>query len=235
MARGQKLALVTGANRGIGFETCRQLADAGFHVMLTSRDPGKGQRAADLLRRQGKDVGYEHLDVTDSKSITRLLGIVRRRTGRLDALVNNAAVYLDEDVSVFEVDEQTVRATLETNFYGPLAMCRAFIPVMQAQRYGRVVNVSSGAGQLSEMTGRSAAYKVSKAALNALTRIVADEVRHANVKVNAACPGWVRTSMGGPHAPRSVEQGADTIVWLATLPEEGPTGGFFRDRTPIPW
>ena len=233
--RPQRIALVTGANRGIGFETCRQLAGAGLRVILTSRDPAKGRRAADLLRREGKDVAWEPLDVTDSKSVKRLLDAVRRRFGRLDVLVNNAAVYLDEDVSVFEVDDATVRATLETNFYGPLAMCRAFVPLMQAQGYGRVVNVSSGAGQLSSMTGGAAAYKVSKAALNALTRIVADEVRPANIKVNAVCPGWVRTKMGGPGAPRSPEQAAETIVWLATLPDRGPTGGFFRDRKPIAW
>ena len=233
--RPQRIALVTGANRGIGFETCRQLAGAGLRVILTSRDPAKGRRAADLLRREGKDVACEPLDVTDSKSVKRLLDAVRRRFGRLDVLVNNAAVYLDEDVSVFEVDDATVRATLETNFYGPLAMCRAFVPLMRAQGYGRVVNVSSGAGQLSSMTGGTAAYKVSKAALNALTRIVADEVRPANIKVNAVCPGWVRTKMGGPRAPRSPEQGAETIVWLATLPDRGPTGGFFRDRKAIAW
>jgi len=233
--RPQRIALVTGANRGIGFETCRQLAGAGLRVILTSRDPAKGRRAADLLRREGKDVAWEPLDVTDSKSVKRLLDAVRRGFGRLDVLVNNAAVYLDEDVSVFEVDDATVRATLETNFYGPLAMCRAFVPLMQAQGYGRVVNVSSRAGQLSDMTGGTAAYKVSKAALNALTRIVADEVRPANIKVNAVCPGWVRTKMGGPRAPRSPEQGAETIVWLATLPDRGPTGGFFRDRKAIAW
>jgi len=233
--RPQRIALVTGANRGIGFETCRQLAGAGLQVILASRDPAKGQRAADLLRRQGKDVASEQLDVTDPKSVNRLLAAVRRRFGRLDVLVNNAGVYLDEDVSVFEVTEDTVRRTLETNFYGPLAVCRAFVPLMRAQGYGRVVNVSSGAGQLSTMTGGTAAYKVSKVALNALTRIMADEVRPANIKINAVCPGWVRTEMGGPRAPRSPEQAAETIVWLATLPDRGPTGGFFRDRNAIAW
>ncbi|HKV45689.1 MAG TPA: SDR family oxidoreductase [bacterium] len=234
MTLPQKIALVTGANRGIGFEVCRQLAVAGLHVVLTSRDPVKGRHAADRLRAEGREVSDESLDVTDPRSVARLLGAVRGRFGRLDVLINNAGVYLDEDVRVFDLDVAVMRTTLEVNFYGPLAMCRAFVPLMKAHGYGRVVNVSSGAGQLAGMRGRTAAYKVSKAALNALTRIVADEVRPV-VKVNAMCPGWVLTEMGGPHAPRTPEEAADTIVWLATLPASGPTGGFFRNRKRIAW
>ncbi|HLW58884.1 MAG TPA: SDR family oxidoreductase [bacterium] len=234
MTLSQKIALVTGANRGIGFEVCRQLSDAGLHVILASRDPVKGRHAAGRLRAEDREVSVQPLDVTDPKSVAGLLRAVRRQFGRLDVLINNAGVYLDEGVSVFDVGTAVMRATLEVNFFGPLSLCRAFVPLMQAHGYGRVVNVSSRAGQLTGMRGRTAAYKVSKAALNALTLIVADEVRPA-IKVNAMYPGWVRTDMGGPHAPRSPEEAADTVVWLATLPASGPTGGFFRDRKRIAW
>jgi NAD(P)-dependent dehydrogenase (short-subunit alcohol dehydrogenase family) len=160
---------------------------------------------------------------------------VLKEFGRLDVLVNNAGVYPDEGISVFEVPLETVQLTMAINFYGPFHLCRAFVPLMRRQNYGRVVNVSSGAGSITELAGRTAAYKLSKVALNALTRIVADEVRGHNIKVNAMCPGWVRTEMGGPAAPRSVEEAVDTIIWLATLGDDGPTGGFFRDQQPIPW
>jgi NAD(P)-dependent dehydrogenase (short-subunit alcohol dehydrogenase family) len=152
--------------------------------------------------------------------------------------VNNAAAYLDEGVSVLDVELDTVRATMENNLYGPLLLCQALVPGMIRRGYGRVVNVSSGAGQLSSMADYAPSYSISKAGLNALTRMVADAARSAgakNVLVNAVDPGWVRTDMGGAGAPRSVEQGVDTIVWLATLPDGGPTGGFFHDRKPIPW
>ncbi len=230
------IALVTGANRGIGYETCRQLADQGFQVILTSRDPAKGEAAAKTLRGAGKTVDFLPLDVTDAASAAQLAQVVRSQYGRLDVLVNNAAVYLDEGVSVFDIDESTLHTTIETNLYGPFHLCRAFAPMMRAQRYGRIVNVSSTSGQLNSMGGRTASYAMSKAALNALTCIVAAELRGAgDIKVNSVCPGWVRTDMGGPGAPRSVQQGADTIIWLATLPADGPSGGFFRDRKPIPW
>lgn len=230
-----QIALVTGGNRGIGYEVCRQLADEGFQVLLTGRSLNRGEEAAAALRSQGLRVEYLRLDVTDRDAIGEAASSVRDRFGRLDVLVNNAAVYLDEGVSVFDVSLDTLRLTMETNFYGPLQLCRVFIPLMQRQRYGRVVNVSSGGGALTGMSGRTAAYKISKTALNALTRILADEVSEYDIKVNAVCPGWVNTDMGGPAAPRSVQQAADTIVWLATLPADGPSGGFFRDRKPIDW
>jgi NAD(P)-dependent dehydrogenase (short-subunit alcohol dehydrogenase family) len=230
-----RIAVVTGANRGIGFETCRQLAGPDCHVILTSRDEAKGQQAADILRQEGKPVSYYPLDVTDLASVARLRTEVLEEFGRLDVLVNNAGVYLDEGISVFDVPLETVQLTMDVNFYGPFHLCRAFVPLMRRQNYGRVVNVSSGAGLITDMDGRTAAYKISKVALNALTRIVADEAGGYNIKVNTMCPGWVRTEMGGPAAPRSVEEAADTIIWLATLQDNGPTGGFFRDRKPIPW
>jgi NAD(P)-dependent dehydrogenase (short-subunit alcohol dehydrogenase family) len=230
-----RVAIVTGANRGIGYETCRALASRGLRVVLTSRDAAKGAAAARELADSGADVVHHELDVTDDRSIGALVRWAESELGRIDVLVNNAALYLDESVSVLDVDLATARATIETNLYGPLLLCQAVAPGMIRRRYGRIVNVSSGAGQLSTMGDYAPSYSMSKAALNALTRMVADAVQGKNILVNAADPGWVRTTMGGRSAPRSVAQGADTIVWLATLPDDGPTGGFFHDRAPMPW
>ena len=235
MERSPRVAVVTGANRGLGLETCRQLAELGYHVVLTSRDPAKGEPAALRLARGGLPVTHRALDVTDPKSVRALEQALEVERGGIDVLINNAAVLLDGDKSVVDVDPEVFPATLRTNLYGPLLLCQAFIPGMVRRGYGRVVNVSSGAGQLSSMKDYAPAYSVSKAALNALTRMFAAAARGANVLVNAADPGWVRTDMGGPRAPRSIAQGADTIVWLATLPDGGPTGGFYHDRKPIPW
>ncbi len=230
-----RIALVTGGNRGLGLETCRQLARRGHQVILTSRNQAKGRAATLELKREGLHVATLPLDVTSFKGIARLKESVMAEFGRVDILVNNAALYLDEGRSVFEVDLDTFRTTIETNLYGPLALCQTFVPQMMEHGYGRVVNVSSGSGQLSSMEDDTPAYAMSKAALNALTVMVADAARGRNVLVNSVCPGWVRTDMGGPGASRSIEEGADTIVWAATLPDGGPTGGFFRDRQPIPW
>ncbi len=227
--------VVTGANRGLGLETCRQLAALGHRVVLTSRDTAKGQTAAEQLRRQGGNVVYHPLDVTSADSIRQLRDFVVHEFGAAEGLVNNAALYLDEGRDVLDVEIETYRLTLETNTIGPLMLCQAFVPLMVRQNYGRVVNVSSGAGQIASMAGDTPSYRLSKLALNGLTRMLADSVKGANVLVNAVCPGWVRTDMGGPFAPVSVEAGADTIVWLATLPDGGPSGGFFRDRKPIEW
>ena len=224
-------ALVTGGNRGIGFEACRQLARAGLHVVLTARDPGRGEEAAKALRDEGLPVSFEQIDVTDGGSVE---ACARRLSGagtEIDVLVNNAGVYPTE--GVFSVDEETFRRALDINTLGPFRTCRTFVPVMVRRGYGRVVNVSSGGGSFGEGIG-PVAYGASKAALNALTVKVAEAVR-GNVKANAMCPGWVRTDMGGAGAPRSPEQAAETLVWLATLPADGPNGGLFRDRRPIPW
>ena len=231
-----KIAVVTGGNRGIGFETCRQLAKQGLHVVLTSREPEKGQRAVETLSSEGLNVTHHPLTVTDSDSVAQLAAFLQDEFGRVDALVNNAGVYLDaEGSSVFEAEIDTLRQTLETNVYAPLQLAQAIVPMMRQQNYGRIVNVSSGMGQLTQMGGGAPGYRLSKTALNALTRILAAELEGTNILVNSVCPGWVRTDMGGESAPRSPEQGADTIVWLATLPDGSPTGGFFRDRAPIPW
>lgn len=219
----------------MGLETCRALAQRGYQVILTSRVQQLGQQAAQPFVQQGLSVTSFALDVTNEGSIQHLQRVLEERFGGVDVLVNNAAIYPDKGRSVLEVEPETFRATMETNFYGPLLLCQAWVPGMITRGYGRVVNVSSRAGQLSAMGDFAPAYSASKAALNALTRIVADAARESNVLVNAVDPGWVRTRMGGPAASRSVELGADTIVWLATLPDGGPTGGFFHDRQPIPW
>ncbi len=240
MNTARNIAVVTGANRGLGLETCRQLAQRGLRVILTSRDPGRGQAARDGLRAKGQEITFHPLDVTDAGSVDRLREFILHEYGRVDVLVNNAGVFLDpiggsepSASSVFRSDIDTVRTTMETNLYGPLRLCQSLLPLMQGS--GRVVNVSSGMGQLSEMNGGCPGYRFSKTALNALTRIMADELQNTRIKVNSVCPGWVRTDMGGPNATRSVEAGAATIVWLATLDDDGPSGGFFRDREPIPW
>ncbi|HET7234110.1 MAG TPA: SDR family oxidoreductase [Longimicrobium sp.] len=230
----KRVALVTGGNRGIGLETCRQLARLGYRVVLGARDVDRGDAAARGLLSEG-EVMARRVDVTDFAGLRALAAELERELGGVDVLVNNAAVLLDEGVGVLDVDIATARETLETNLLGALAACRAFVPGMIARRYGRVVNVSSGAGQLSGMEGYAPSYSISKAALNALTRQVASAGRGRNVLVNSVDPGWVRTDMGGSSAPRSVRQGADTVVWLATLPDGGPTGGFFHERRAIDW
>jgi NAD(P)-dependent dehydrogenase (short-subunit alcohol dehydrogenase family) len=239
MIAKSRLAVVTGANRGIGLEVARQLAEKGYHVVLAARDLSKGRAAAEKLTRGGSQVEAAELDVSDAASISRFAELVATKFGRLDVLVNNAGVFLDSDepegTSAFQVRADTIRNSLETNVFGPFQLMQKLLPVMRKAGYGRVVNVSSGMGQLTEMNGGYPAYRVSKTALNALTRIFSEELQGTGVLVNSACPGWVKTDMGGPNAERSVEEGADTIVWLATLPEGGPTGGFFRDRERIEW
>lgn len=232
---GKRIAIVSGANRGIGFETCRQLSQLGFLTILTSRDENKGKAAVELLQQEGGDLIYQQLDVADLNSITRLASYLKENFDRCDILINNAGVFLDRGKSVFDVPLEVLRETLEINFFSALNMCRAFVPFMRVHQYGRIVNVSSGMGSIANMGGYSAAYKLSKLVMNAMTRIMADEINEINIKVNTMAPGWVRTDMGGQSAPRSLAQGADTIIWLATLPDDGPTGGFFEDRKPIAW
>lgn len=233
----QRVAVVTGANRGIGLEICRQLARRGdLHVILTSRDGERGRTAANELRAEGLAVDFQPLDVTEESSIAGLTRHVAEACRRCDVLVNNAGVMIDPRGSrVLDSRIGTYRDTLEANFIGPLRLAQGIVPLMKKNRYGRIVNVSSGQGQLADMGPGTPAYRVSKTALNALTRTLAAELRGTGILVNTMCPGWVKTRMGGPSAPRTVEQGADTAIWLATLPDDGPTGGFFRDRKPIPW
>jgi len=223
----QPVALVSGASRGIGREIARQLAaDHGFAVLAGARDPdGAGE----------PDHGsndWVQLDVADAASVQRLAERVRSEPGRLDVLVNNAGVYGGHE-SVADFDLAEAHAVLETNVFGAWRLTQAMLPLLHESPRARIVNVSSGAGQLSDMDGGRAAYRVSKAGLNVLTRVLAAD--EEGILTNSLCPGWVRTDMGGENAPRSVEEGADTAVWLATLPDDGPSGGFFRNREPIPW
>ena len=228
---------MTGANRGIGFEICRQLArQPGLRVVLASRDGKKGKAAADRLRGEGLEVDNHKLDVISDSSIRTLADWMADTYKRCDILVNNAGILADPRGSrVLDSKVETWRDTLETNLVGPLRLIQSLVPLMKQNGYGRIVNVSSGQGQLSDMGVGTPAYRVSKTALNALTRTLAAELKGSGILVNVVCPGWVKTDMGGASAPRTVEQGADTAVWLATLPEDGASGGFFRDRKPIPW
>ena len=238
----QQVALVTGSNRGIGFEIARQLAMKKIQVVLTSRNSTNGEAALKKLTGDGgsiKKVVSMQLDVSSQVSVDGLLNEVEKTFGRLDILVNNAAILSDrDDLLASSADLETVKATLETNLIGAWRMCKAFIPLMKKNGYGRIVNVSSGAGEFEYMAtsgGYWPAYSVSKASLNALTVMLASELRGTNILVNAVCPGWVRTDMGGSNATRSVEEGAATPVWLATLPNGGPTGHNYYDKKQISW
>ncbi|MBD1910882.1 MULTISPECIES: SDR family oxidoreductase [unclassified Leptolyngbya] len=235
MSPVDRIAVVTGANRGIGLETARQLAQHGIHVILTSRDQDNGIAAAKTLQSAGLPVTPQVLDVANPASIQSLVDFLTAEFGGVDILVNNAGVYLDNGLTGLNVPTEIVRQTLEINTLAPLQLSQAVIPLMRQRDRGRIVNVSSGMGALTDMTGSSLAYRVSKTALNAITRILADELSDTNILVNSVCPGWVKTAMGGESAPRSVEKGADTIVWLAMLPDGAPSGLFWRDREPIAW
>lgn len=228
----KRVALVSGGNRGIGLEVCRQLADGGLVVLLGSRDEEKGREAADKL---SGEVHVRRLDVTDQDSVDSLISSIRDEFGRLDVLMNNAGVANDRGQSGVEADLDRVRDALEANLLGAWRLTEAAIPLMREDGYGRIVNISSGLGAINDMGGGSPAYRVSKAGLNALTRILASELRGTGVLVNSVCPGWVRTDMGTESASRPVSEGADTPVWAATLPNNGPTGGFYRDRRLIEW
>ncbi len=228
-----RTALVTGANRGIGLEVCRQLASAGHSVVLTARDPRLGEKAAGALRTEGLVVRFEQLDVTDESTVDACARRLDAGGVQVDILVNNASTYPQAPVLALTTSE--LDQVLRTNLHGSLWTCRAFLPGMLARGFGRVVNVSSGYGSFADgLESSPPAYGISKAALNALTVVLARAV-HGDVKVNAVDPGWVRTRMGGPQASLSVEEGASGVVWLATLPPDGPNGGFFHDKRPTAW
>jgi NAD(P)-dependent dehydrogenase (short-subunit alcohol dehydrogenase family) len=230
----KKIALVTGANRGLGFETCKQLSQLGITVLLTSRDPTKGEVAAKQLIDKGLDVIFYQLDVSDRSNIKDIFTKIENQFGRLDILINNAAILYDKDQSTMNADLELVNKALTTNLFGPWLLCQAFIPLMEKNGYGRIVNVSSGAASMHYMEGGTPAYGISKVALNALTRKLASELGRKNVLVNSVDPGWVATDMGG-HGGRPIEEGCRGIVWAATLPNNGPSGGFFYDGEPELW
>ncbi len=237
-----RVAVVTGASRGLGLGISHGLAEKGYRVVMVARDGEKLAAAAEGLRRLGLTVDTVQADVSRQAEVDALAAWVQRELGRADVLVNNAGVLLEpkdfmdpEPASAFKVKPEWVEQTLAVNTLGPFRMCQALIPLMAQRDYGRVVNLSSGMGQLSDMGGYWPGYRMSKTALNTLTRVLATELAGSNIKVNSVCPGWVRTDMGGPHAERSVEQAVPGILWAATLPDDGPTGGFFRDGQVIPW
>jgi NAD(P)-dependent dehydrogenase (short-subunit alcohol dehydrogenase family) len=232
MAENGRVALVSGGNRGIGLEIVRQLAERSITTILGSRDEESGRKAAEEL---SGNVVVQGLDVSDEKSVGRLASFVEKTFGRLDVLVNNAGVSNDEGQRGVDADLDRVREALETNLFGAWRLCEVAIPLMQRHGYGRIVNMSTGMAALEDMGGGSPGYRVSKTGLNALTRILASELRGSGILVNSVEPGWVQTDMGGSRAPRPVGEGAEGAVWAATLPNNGPTGGFFRDRRPIPW
>jgi len=229
-----QIAVVTGANRGIGLEICRQMARKGVKVILTARNDEKGKKAEEKLQNEGLDVVFHQMDVTDEESIQQAANYVMENFGRLNILINNAGIGVDRDNSGLNTNLDKTREILETNTFGPLRVCRVFIPIMLKSGPGRIINISSGMGALSDMGSGATGYRISKTALNTVTRILASELEDTNISVNSMAPGWVRTDMGGPTATRSVEEGADTAVWLATA-ENLPTGKFFQDREEIKW
>jgi NAD(P)-dependent dehydrogenase (short-subunit alcohol dehydrogenase family) len=234
-----KVAVVTGANRGMGFEACRQLGKLGFRVVLTSRDAKKGEEAASELRDEGLDVVAHPHDVNDPQSAEDLARFVESEYGEAHVLVNNAGAFFDSEeddhASILDTSKAVLTRSFETNTIGAVLTAQALVPLMKKNGYGRIVNVSSGMGGITEMNGGYPGYRLSKAALNASTRVLSEELKDDNIKVNALCPGWVRTDMGGENAHLSPEEGVDTTVYLSTLPDDGPTGLFFRKRAPILW
>jgi len=227
----ESIAIVTGANRGIGLEVVRQLAKLGFKVFLGSREQSKGQSAAASL--QDNRVEAVQLDVADPASIDQLRETIKQRYDKLDVLVNNAGALYDSWERVTNADLNTVRQAFDTNTVGAWRMAQAFIALLERSPHARIVNVSSESGALSSMTGETPAYSISKLALNGLTKMLASDLKRANIIVNSVCPGWVATDMGGPNAPRNVTEGAASVLWAVTLPDDGPTGGFFRDGKPL--
>jgi len=202
---------------------------------LTARDESKGKTAVQKLVKEELDAVFYQLNVSDANSIKSLADYVLKEFGRLDILINNAGIFIDQGKLAQNVELDIVRKTLEINLLGPLSLCQTFIPLMKKHNYGRIVNLSSGMGAFNEIGGGNASYRISKTALNSMTAILASELTGSNILVNTMNPGWVRTDMGGKNATRSVERGADTAIWLATLPDNGPSGKFFLDRKEISW
>jgi NAD(P)-dependent dehydrogenase (short-subunit alcohol dehydrogenase family) len=231
----QRIVLITGASRGIGLEMARQLARRGFHVILGARDEGTGRRAAEGIGADGGRATFLPLDVSSSESIRAAARTFAAVAGRLDVLINNAGIYPDKGRSVLTLPRDRIDETFQTNTFGPLEVTQAFLPFLRKAAAAQVINISSGYGQLEGLSPDQPSYCLSKLALNGLTIMLAQALTDAHIAVNSVCPGWVRTDMGGPDADRSVEEGADTGVWLADEAPHELTGRFFRDRREIPW
>src|SRR5262245_38823679 len=233
--RTQRVAVITGSNRGIGLETARQLSRRGFHVVIAARDEGQGQQAAEGIHAEGGRATFLPLDVSRSESIRSAAREFAAIAEGLDVLINNAASYTDQGLTVLTLPRDRLTHTFETNTFGPLEVTQAFLPYLRRAAAARVINVSSGYGQLGGLSPDVPGYSLSKLALNGLTIMLAEALRADRIAVNSMSPGWVRTAMGGPDAPRTVEEGADTAVWLADEAPHELTGNFFRDRAVIPW
>lgn len=236
-----KVALITGSNRGLGFETSRQLAKKGFKVYMGCRDVRKGTMAADILKSEGLNVEFIEIDVTKTKGIRKIHDMLRENHENIDVLINNAGVFLESEgptdqssSSIFKVDPVIILKTIETNTMGPLKLIQSLVPLMLKSKKGRIINVSSGMGQLSFMGGHWPGYRISKTALNAITCILDAELKDTELYVNSVCPGWVKTDMGGENASLSIEEGVESIVWLATE-ENIPRGKFIQNKKVIEW
>ncbi|HEY3249667.1 MAG TPA: SDR family NAD(P)-dependent oxidoreductase [Ignavibacteria bacterium] len=229
-----KTVLITGANRGIGFETARQLGRLGFYIFLAARDDEKGKKAIDQLKKQNSDGMFVQIDVSNKESIQRAFEIVKNKTKKLDVLINNAGLSLKEDRNILNIDVKDINKLFSTNAIGPLLVIQIFNPLLK--NGSRIINVSSGGGSMSDpVEGWSPVYCVTKSTLNSITRQIAFVMGYSNIAVNSVCPGWVKTDMGGRGASRPVEKGAESIVWLATEAPIKLTGKFIRDKKVIPW
>jgi NAD(P)-dependent dehydrogenase (short-subunit alcohol dehydrogenase family) len=231
----QRIVLITGSNRGIGFETARQLAQRGFHVVIAARDEQKGRQAAEAIPAGRGKATFLALDASNSDSIRNAARQFGGIADHLDVLINNAAIYPDQGWTILTLPRDLLAQTFQTNTFGPLVVTQAFLPYLRRAGAARVINVSSGYGQLEGLSQEAPSYCLSKLALNGLTIMLAEALQGDHVAVNSMCPGWVRTEMGGPNAPRSVEEGADTAIWLADEAPHELTGKFFRNRQEIPW
>jgi len=246
----RKIALVTGANRGLGFEISRQLGQKGMTVLMGARDSEKGEKAAEMLHGEGLDTRAIALDVTDSASITSAVDAIRSDFGRLDVLVNNAAVLLDIGVQPSDLGEDVLRSTFEANFFGPYRLTQELVPLLKKSGRGRIVNLGTQVASLNQLADPDSplkddicpAYQASKTALNAMTLVFAKELHAFGIKVNSVCPGWVMTDMGHDDLPdygdavrpMSPQEPVEKLIWLTELPDEGPTGGFFSEGKPVP-
>lgn len=231
----KKIAAVTGGNRGIGFQICRDIANKDLKVLLTARNSEKGAESAKILQDEGLDVTFYELDVSSAESIDNFVSRVTKEFSRIDVLVNNAAIIPDARSSGLSVEIQELQVSLETNVYGIIQLSQKIIQLMIKNNYGRIINLSSGMGQFADMGSGYLAYRISKTAVNTITKVLANETDSYNIQINSVDPGWVKTEMGGAGASLSVEEGADTIVWLSTRPDNSPTGMFYKKREIISW